>query len=104
MVEVGTLLELRLTEMLLPAWPVMLYVVLVTLSVFMGRRQLCLLISYLFTFYWGFSLHWGAFLSSGTYLIAFTVYTICGLLIAVAAIVVLLSKPATGISRADQAE
>ena len=30
MVDVGSLLALRLTDLLLPAWPVMLYVVLVS--------------------------------------------------------------------------
>ncbi len=94
MVDLETLLDLRLTSLLLPAWPVMLYVALVSVFVLMRRIRLCLLTTYLFTFYWGISLHWGAFLSTGTYLTAFIVYTICGVAVAGLAIAASFSEPA----------
>jgi len=82
MVELETLLDPRLTNLLLPAWPVMLYVVLVSGFVLMRRLLPCLLTTYLFTFYWGFLLHWADFIPSGTYLAAFVMYIVSGLLIA----------------------
>ncbi len=81
MSEIETLFGLRFTSPVLLAWPVMLYVFLVSLFVLMRRIMLCLLVTYLFTFYWAFSLHWGAFLASGVYSAAFAMYTICGLAI-----------------------
>ena len=69
--ESETILALSLPSSVLPAWPVMLYVLLVSLFMLMRRTELCLLTTFLFTFYWGFSLHWGTFLSSSTYMIAF---------------------------------
>ncbi len=97
--ESETLLALRLTSPVLLAWPVMLYVLLVSLFMLMRRTELCLLTTFLLTFYWGFSLHWGTFLSSSTYMIAFALYTICGLLIAILTIGVLLSKPASSVDQ-----
>jgi len=84
MVDFETLLDLGLTSLLLPAWPVMLYVVLMSLLVLMHRIRLCLLTSYLFTFYWGFSLHWSDFFIAGEgFTVAFIVYSVAGLTIVV---------------------
>ena len=79
--EIETLLALCLTNPVLPAWPVMLYVLLVSLLVVMRRTALCLVATYLFTFYWGFLLHSATFVSNGVYTLAFVGYTISGLAI-----------------------
>ncbi len=81
MSEIETLFGLRFTSPALFAWPVMIYVLLVSVLVLMRRIMLCLLVTYLFTFYWSFSVHWAAFLASGVYSAAFAMYTICGLAI-----------------------
>jgi hypothetical protein len=88
MVEVETLEALGLTSLLLPAWPVMLYAVLVSLFVLIRRIQLCLLTTFLFTFYWGFYLNWGPSIATGTNLVTFAGYVICGLAIIALTIVV----------------
>ena len=82
MVDLEILLAAGLTNLVLPAWPVMLYVVLMSLFVLMHRLLLCLLTTYLFTFYWGFLLYWTEFISTSTYLAAFVMYIVSGLLIA----------------------
>ena len=79
--EIDTLLALCLTSSVLPAWLVMLYVLLVSLLVLMRRTALCLVATYLFTFYWGFLLHSDTFVSNGVYTLAFVGYTISGLAI-----------------------
>lgn len=82
MVDFETLLDLGLTSLLLPAWPVMFYVIVMSLFVLMHRIRLCLLTSYLFTFYWGFSLHWSDFFITGKgFTVAFIVYSVAGLAI-----------------------
>jgi hypothetical protein len=83
MVDFETLLDLGLTSLVLPAWPVMLYVVFMSLFVLMHKIRLCLLTSYLFTFYWGFSLHWSDLVIAGEgFTIAFIIYSVAGLAIA----------------------
>ena len=94
MIDLETLLDLGLAGIVLPAWPVMLYVVLMSLFALMHRIRLCLLTSYLFTFYWGFSLHWSEFLSEGKgFTIAFIIYSFGGLAIAGLVIAASFSGP-----------
>ena len=94
MVDMETLLDLGLAGVVLPAWPVMLYVVLMSLFVLMHRIRLCLLTSYLFTFYWGFSLHWAEFISGDTgFTAAFIIYSFAGLAIAGLVIAASFSGP-----------
>ncbi len=76
-----TLLVLYLTSSVLPAWAVMLYVLLVSLLVLMRHNALCLVATYLFVFYWGFLLYSATFVSNDVYLLAFIGYTISGLAI-----------------------
>jgi len=91
MVSAETLLGLGITTQALPAWTVMLYVVLATILVLMRRIQVYLLTTHLFSLYWGFILYWAVFLSEGTTgttnFAAFTVYTFCGLALASLAII-----------------
>ena len=91
MVEVETLEALGLTGLVLPAWPVMLYALLVSLFVLIRRIQLCLLTTFLFTFYWGFYLNWGPSIANGTNLVTFAGYVICGL--AIIALIIVMDIP-----------
>lgn len=79
--EVETLLALFLTSSVLPTWLVMLYVLLVSLLVLMQRSALCLVATYLFTFYWGFLLQSDTSVLGGVHSVALVLYTISGLAI-----------------------
>ena len=87
----GNLLtELSYLELTIPAWQMALFIA--TLSVFMliQRIKLCLIITYLFTFYWGFFLYWGDVMTSlDRFPIAATSYLIFGALHIVLTLVVL---------------
>ncbi len=103
MIDFETMSDLGLTSLLLPAWPVMLYVVLMSLFVLMHRIRLCLLTSYLFTFYWGFSLHWSDFFIAGSgFTLAFIVYSVAGL--AIAALFIAASFSGTSSPKETSAE
>ena len=91
MVYSETFLDLGFTNLAVPAWTVILFVVLATIFVLMRRIQVYLLTTHLFSLYWGFILYWAVFLSEGTTstttFAAFTVYTFCGLALASLAII-----------------
>jgi hypothetical protein len=82
---------LGLKGLVLPAWPVMLYAVLVSLFVLIRWIRVCLLTTFLFTFYWGFYINWGPAIANGTDWVAFTGYVICGL--AIIALTIVLDIP-----------
>ena len=83
MIDVEAIDLAGLTGIVLPAWPVLLYVAIVAVCLLFRRLEVGLLVTYLFTFYWGFYLHWATVLSSGRgYAFAFGVYVICGILLA----------------------
>ena len=91
MVYSETFLDLGFTNLAVPAWTVILFVVLATIFVLMRRIQVYLLTTHLFSLYWGFIIYWAAYLSEGTtnppVLAAFAVYTFCGLALASLAII-----------------
>jgi hypothetical protein len=75
-------IKLGLSGYLLPAWTVIVYVVLSSVLVLMRRIPLYLLTTHVFTVYWGFVLYWGEYLSGvSSFVTAFAVYTFCSLAI-----------------------
>lgn len=47
-----------------PAWQMALYIVIISLFMLADRLKLCLIITYLFTLYWGFFLYWAEAMAS----------------------------------------
>ncbi|MFQ5918097.1 MAG: hypothetical protein ACE5I0_09850, partial [Candidatus Binatia bacterium] len=87
MIDSEILTKLGLSGYLLPAWTVIVYVILSSVLVLIRRIPLYLLTTHVFTVYWGFVLYWGDYLSGvNSYMTAFAVYTFCSLAIASLAI------------------
>jgi len=59
----------------------------------MDRVKICLLITYLFTFYLGFMVQWGEYLSSTGSMQPFVLYSLSGLAIAVFFVATIFTDP-----------
>lgn len=68
--------------LVIPAWQMALYMGLISIFTLMQRRKLCLIITYIFTLYWGFYLFGGDLLEAfGGSPQVLSIYIICGLVI-----------------------
>jgi len=66
-------------KLTIPATEMGLYIILITLFMLIRRYNLCIVTTYLFTFYWGFFLYWKEFVTSlGRYPTAEAVYVLSG--------------------------
>jgi len=83
MLDVTTLLDLGLAAQVISVWQVFIYIALMVPFLLFQRTRLCLLITYLFTYYLAFLIYWGDFIASAGSLVPFAVYTFCGLAIVV---------------------
>lgn len=71
-------------ELTIPAWQMVLFVVMISVFMLARRYKLCLITTYMFTFYWGFFLYWTEFVRSiGSFPLAETLYVLFGLMILV---------------------
>ncbi|MBI4525609.1 MAG: hypothetical protein HY695_17565 [Deltaproteobacteria bacterium] len=77
----GILSELSPVELLILAWQSALFLITMGVLVFIGRKKLSLIATYLFTLFWGFYFYWGSYLSSSTAsLVPLAIYAFCGIL------------------------
>ncbi len=51
--------QLFLNDMTIPAWQMALFIIIISIFMLLQRHKLCLVTTYLFTFYWAFFLYWG---------------------------------------------
>ena len=51
-------------ELTIPAWQMALFIAILIIFILIQRIKLCLIITYLFAFYWGFFLYWGDVMTS----------------------------------------
>jgi hypothetical protein len=84
-----------MTEISIPVAQMVLLLLLSTGALFFGKLKLALLVNYLFTLYWGYGINRDFLVSSGyQHLNGFTIlYVGFGLIIAVVALVSLISEP-----------
>ena len=83
-----TIIKLGLFANVVPAWSVILYVILSSIFVLMRQISLYLLTTQVFTVSWGFAFYWERLLSgASSFTTAFPVYMFCGLAIVNLAIV-----------------
>ncbi len=77
----------------IPAWHIALYIAISAIFMLMQQRRLCLITTYLFTFYWGFYIYADEFVmvASGSTL-ALSSYIICGMLLIVLSLVAFLQE------------
>ena len=82
MYDVETLINLGLTTHVISIWQVFFYIALIVPFLLLQRIKLCLLLTYLFTYYLGFLIYWGEEIASGS-TGPFILYALSGLAIMV---------------------
>ncbi|TAJ81183.1 hypothetical protein EPO44_18100 [bacterium] len=83
MLDVETLLSLGLPNHLISVWQVFLYIAIMVPCLLFQRTKLCLLVTYLFTYYLAFLIYWGDFIASAGSMVPFAIYALSGLAIVV---------------------
>lgn len=81
MFDVESLLQLGLLNHMIPVWQVFFFIVALLPFLLWNRVRLCLLITYLFTFYLGFIVQWGDYLAQAGSLFPFFLYAFSGMVV-----------------------
>ncbi|MBI2360274.1 MAG: hypothetical protein HYV04_15470 [Deltaproteobacteria bacterium] len=83
MFDAETLIDLGLSSHVISIWQVFLYIALMIPFLFLQRTNVCLMITYLFTYYLAFLIYWGELIATAGSLVPFFLYTFSGLAIVV---------------------
>lgn len=83
MFDIEHLMALGVFNQLIPIWQVFFFIAGLLPFLLLDRVKICLLITYLFTFYLGFMVQWGDYLASTGSMQPFVLYSLSGLAIAV---------------------
>jgi hypothetical protein len=83
MFDIDNLLKLGVFNQLIPIWQVFFFIASLLPFLLWDRVKICLLITYLFTYYLGFMVQWGDYLSTSGSMQPFVLYSLSGLFIAV---------------------
>lgn len=83
MFDATTLLDLGLFNQVISIWQVFFYIALIIPFLLLQRTKICLLITYLFTYYLAFVIYWGEVIASAGSMMPFFLYTFFGLAIVV---------------------
>jgi hypothetical protein len=83
MFDIQNLLKLGVFNQLIPIWQVFFFIASLLPFLLWDRVKICLLITYLFTYYLGFMVQFGDYLSSNGSMQPFVLYSLSGLTIAV---------------------
>jgi len=93
MFDIEHLMQLGVFNQLIPIWQVFFFIAGLLPFLLMDRVKICLLITYLFTFYLGFMVQWGEYLSSTGSMQPFVLYSLSGLAIAVFFVATIFTDP-----------
>jgi len=93
MFDIDHLMQLGVFNQLIPIWQVFFFIAGLLPFLLMDRVKICLLITYLFTFYLGFMVQWGEYLSSTGSMQPFVLYSLSGLAIAVFFVATIFTDP-----------
>jgi hypothetical protein len=83
MFDIDHLLQLGVFNQLIPIWQVFFFIASLLPFLLWNRVKVCLLITYLFTYYLGFMVQWGDYISNTGSMQPFVLYSLSGLAIAV---------------------
>lgn len=83
MFDIDHLMNLGVFNQLIPIWHVFFFIAGMLPFMLFNRIKICLLITYLFTFYLGFMVQWGDYIASTGSMQPFVLYSFSGLAIAV---------------------
>jgi hypothetical protein len=93
MFDIENLMQLGVFNQLIPIWQVFFFIAALLPFLLMDRVKMCLLVTYLFTFYLGFMVQWGEYLSSTGSMQPFVLYSLSGLAIAVFFVATIFTDP-----------
>jgi hypothetical protein len=83
MFDVATLVSMGLFNQMIPIWQVFFYILALVPFLLFNRIKICLLLTYLFTYYLGFMVQWGDYIASAGSMPPFVLYAFSGLAIVV---------------------
>jgi hypothetical protein len=83
MFDIDHLMKLGVFNQLIPIWQVFFYIASMLPFLLLNRVKICLLITYLFTYYLGFMVQWGDYIASSGSMQPFVLYSLSGVAIAV---------------------
>lgn len=83
MFDIEYLMQLGVFNQLIPIWQVFFFVLSLLPFLLWNRVKICLLITYLFTYYLGFMVQWGDYISQAGSMQPFVLYSLSGFAIAV---------------------
>ncbi len=83
MFDIQHLMQLGVFSQLIPIWQVFFFIASLLPFLLWNRVKLCLLITYLFTYYLGFMVQFGEYISNSGAMQPFVLYALSGLAIAV---------------------
>jgi hypothetical protein len=92
MFDIDHLLRLGVFSQLIPIWQVFFFIASLLPFLLLNRVKICLLITYLFTFYLGFMVQWGDYIASMGSMQPFVIYSFSGLAVAVFFVATLFSE------------
>jgi hypothetical protein len=81
--DLDHLLQLGVFNQLIPIWQVFFFIASLLPFLLWNRVKICLLITYLFTYYLGFMVQWGDYIANTGSMQPFVLYSLSGLAIAV---------------------
>ena len=80
----GATYDIASIALCIPAWQIGIYIGLNSIFMLLQERKLCLVTTYLFTFYWGFYVYGDEFMvAAGGSNLALSLYIGCGILLVV---------------------
>jgi hypothetical protein len=83
MLDIENLLELGVFNQFIPIWQVFFFIASLLPFLLCNRVKICLLITYMFTYYLGFMVQWGDHIANTGSMQPFVLYSLSGLAIAV---------------------
>jgi hypothetical protein len=92
MFDVDELLKLGIFNQLIPVWQILFFIASLLPFLLWNRVKICLLITYLFSFYLGFMIIFGEHLSRAGSMQLFALYALSGLVIAVLFVTTIFSE------------
>src|SRR5438445_8010347 len=83
MFDIENLMHLGVFNQLIPIWQVFFFIASLLPFLLWNRVKICLLITYMFTYYLGFMVQFGDYISTSGSMQPFVLYSLSGLAIAV---------------------
>lgn len=92
MFDIDHLMKLGVFNQIIPIWQVFFYIASMLPFLLFNRVKICLLITYLFTYYLGFMVQWGDYIASSGSMQPFVLYSLSGVAIAVFFVATIFSE------------